>query len=941
MRGGRYLEQKSVHRFVYKIESRRLKKAKWELYLPVSAAMRTCPETIVALNDSQCLRFIDEINGITDLNERVRNIQKKIKSIKKQPKSRETKMLISNYYDALYNLQFQRDYLCVIMNSEADYDRANKGFSINYGLIDGKECIVKYKRFLGTNGGIKNSTIVYVNEELYPELKKRLDNGRDMNQELVPAKLEAYQALICSGSIPLPPPKGIIVVNDCITHFREDVVLINDDVDGEPLLTYEKDYEIEHNDSDGFGLMLPSYAKRVNQYLTGEETIISGMNTRFAWNKGMLYTFDFLEFAETIANNYEVVDVWGDKRDVRDAEVILTASMLKLWSGYKNWEDYYHNCEQNHYQLSTPKITPEELENVRNTNYQFLQSYQFSDDELLKLCKPTIDEIREVLGLDYRKSLTFLAGFNLNDKNAFNESFENYIKALMVEPKIINDSFVRKKIYRMIKKRIEMGERGAVKIEANYAMISGDPYSLAQSMFGLNVTGLLKKGEVYHKYWIDKGADEIACFRAPMTCHNNIRRMKLAKGEDAQHWYQYITTALIYNSWDSACEAENGADKDGDTNMCTDNPIIVNRTRNSPTIICLQKKAEKKVPTEDDIIASNKLAFNDDIGVVTNHVTSMIEVQSGYLPKSDEYKALAYRIMCGQLYQQNTIDRAKGIIAKPMPSNWYMLHDCKVGENDDEETVKQKEFNFKIVASKKPYFMTYVYPRLKSENDTYIRNNNRGVIRRFNQYGIKSIEDLQKYPDKTDTMVEYLNYYFKRLPVGNNPCVVNRIAWIFEDVFKNYFSKISKYMRETNHSEFDYCILKSGVPYGKATYNKILELYKEYNRRVEEYQKKKRTEKVEKDNEWMERFQFVEFFKSECYKACPNERELCDIVLDICYLREKSKQFAWDICGTTILENLLRRNNNKIKYPQMVSDGGEFTYCGKQFVMCEKEVEMD
>ena len=89
--------------------------------------------------------------------------------------------------------------------------------------------------------------------------------------------------------------------------------------------------------------------------------------------------------------------------------------------------------------------------------------------------------------------------------------------------------------------------------------------------------------------------------------------------------------------------------------MCTDNPIIVGKTKNKPAIICLQKKAEKKVPTEEDIIASNKLAFNDDIGVVTNHVTSMIEVQSGYLPNSDEYKALDYRIMCGQLYQQNTI----------------------------------------------------------------------------------------------------------------------------------------------------------------------------------------------------------------------------------------------------------------------------------------------
>lgn len=645
------MEQKSVHRFVYKIESKRLKKAKWELSLPLKVAMRTCPEVIVSLNDSQCLRFIDEMNGVKDLNERVRNIQRKIRSVKKQPKSRETKMLISNYYDTLYDLQFQKDYICVIMNSEADYDRANLGFSINYG-----DCTIKYKRFLGTNGGIKNSTIVYVNEEIYPELKKRLDNGRDKSKELVPAKLEAYQALICSGSIPLPEPKGIIVVDDCITKFKENVILINDAADGEPLLTYESDYEIEHNDSDGFGLMLPSYSRRVNEFLTGSDEVISGMNTRYAWNKGMLYTFDFVEFAEIVANTYVVTDIWGDKRDVRDAEVILTASMLKLWDSYKSWEDYYSHCEENHYQFSTPKITPEELENVRDTNYQFLQSYDFSDEELLELCQPTIDEIRDVIGLDYRKSLTFLAGFSLNENNAFNDSLEYYVRALMIDQRMINDPFIRKKIYHMIKKRIEMGERGAIRVNANFAMISGDPYSLAQSMFGLEVTGLLKRGEVYHKYWLDKGADEIACFRAPMTCHNNIRRMKLAKGEDVLHWYQYITTALIFNSWDSACEAMNGADKDGDTNMCTDNPIIVNRTKNSPTIICLQKKAEKKVPTEEDIIASNKLAFNDDIGVVTNHVTSMIEVQSGYEQDTDEYKVLDYRIMCGQLYQQNTIN---------------------------------------------------------------------------------------------------------------------------------------------------------------------------------------------------------------------------------------------------------------------------------------------
>lgn len=936
------MEQKSVHQFIYKIESKMLKRAKWELNMPLKTAIRTCPEIIVSLNNSQCLRFIDEINGVDDINNKVRSIQRKIRAIKKKPKSRENKVLINNYYDTLYNLQFQKDYICVIMNSDADYDRANLGFSINYGIVNGKECKIKYRRLLGTNGGIKNSTIVYVNEELYPELKKRLDNGRDMTEKLVPAKLEAYQALICSGSTPLPLPKGFIVVKDCITKFKEDVILINDAVDGEPELTHENDYEIEHNDSDGYGLMLPSYSKKVNEYLSGDgEHTISGMNTRYAWTKGMLYTFDFVEFAEKVAGTYEVVDVWGQTRDVRDAEVILTESMLKLWSSYKNWEDYFDNCQKNHYQFSVAKTTPTELENVRDTNYQFLQSYEFTDDELQELCQPTIDEIQDVIGLDYRKSLAFLAGFGLNDKNVFDEHLENYIKALMIDERIINDPFIRRKIYNMIRKRIEMGERGAIRINANFAMISGDPYALAQNMFGMEVTGLLKAGEVYHKYWIDKGSDEIACFRAPMTCQNNIRRMKLSKSKEAAYWYRYIDTALIYNSWDSACEAENGADKDGDTNMCTDNPIIVNRTLNSPTIICLQKKAEKIIPTEDDIIKANKLAFNDDIGVVTNHVTSMIEVQSGFDKGTPEYETLAYRIMCGQLYQQNTIDRAKGIIAKPMPSDWFTLHECKVNDDDDEETKSQKEFNFKIVAAKKPYFMTYVYPKLKSENDNYVRNNNKGAIRRFNEYGIKSIEDLKNYEGKTKQMIDYCNFYEMLMPVGNNPCVVNRISWIFEKAFKGYLSKFSSFMAATNKSEFDYTIMKSGVVYSKNNYNQILEIYKEYNRRVENYHKRARTEKIDKDSEYAERQHLIDFFKNECYKVCPNEDELCDIVLDICYQKEKSKQFAWDIVGQTILSNLLKKNKNIIHYPKLVDSGGDFTYCGKKFEMCEKELEVN
>ena len=928
------MEQKSVHRLVYKIETKMLKRAKWSLKLPLKDAMRNCPEVIVALNDSQCLRFIDDINGEDDINDKVRCIQRKIRTIKKKPKNPNNKMLISQYYDAMYGYQFQKDYICVVMNSNADYDRANIGFSIDYGDINGKPCVVNYRRLLGTNGGIKNSTIVFVNEKIYPELKRKLDNGRDMTKKLVPAKLEAYQALICSGSTPLPPPKGFIVVSDCITHFKEDVILIDDSGGDEPKLTYEKDYEIEHVDSDGFGLMTPAYARVVNEFLNGDAAReISGMNTRYAWEKGVVYTFDFVDFAEREAGSYMVIDAWGEPRDVRDADVILTTSMLKLWDCYQSWEDYYENCVKNRYQFCVTKTTPEELECVRDTNYQFLQDYELTDDELYALCKPTIDEIKDVLGLDYRKSLAFLCGSGLNDDNVLRRSGDDgqdYLRALLIDKRMINDPYVRRRIYNQIRNRIVMAERGIIHVHGNYQMISGDPYALAQHFFGLPVTGLLKSGEVYSRYWIDANADEVVCFRAPMTCRNNIRKMRLNKSDKAAYWYQYIKSALIYNAFDTSCEAMNGADKDGDTNMITDNEILIRNTHNDPTIICAQKSAEKIIPTEDDIIKANKLAFNDDIGTVTNRITSMIEVRAGFDKESDEYRKLSYRIMCGQKYQQDTIDRAKGIISNPMPEYWYSLRDCIVRDEDDDETIRRKEFNYRIAAYRKPYFMTYVYPKLRTEYNKYIRNNKKSVIRRFGDLGVQSPDDLADIQNKTFEMAEFYDYYLRQMPVGDNACVVNRISVLFENEFNGALGKIAKAI---NVEGFDYSIMKSGTVYSKTDYKRIKELHQEYCQRVIQLERRKKTERIDEFDCFLKHQLISEWFRSECFKICTNENELCDIILDICYRTEGTKQFAWDICGEVIVNNLLAKNQNTITYPATVETDGDFVFAGNHFQM--------
>ena len=89
--------------------------------------------------------------------------------------------------------------------------------------------------------------------------------------------------------------------------------------------------------------------------------------------------------------------------------------------------------------------------------------------------------------------------------------------------------------------------------------------------------------------------------------------------------------------------------------MLTDNQILVEYHRPLPTLMCIQRRAEKKVVTEDDIVAANIASFGDDIGKTTNWITSMFEVRSKFDKDSEEYKALSYRINCGQLCQQNAM----------------------------------------------------------------------------------------------------------------------------------------------------------------------------------------------------------------------------------------------------------------------------------------------
>lgn len=331
-------------------------------------------------------------------------------------------------------------------------------------------------------------------------------------------------------------------------------------------------------------------------------------------------------------------------------------------------------------------------------------------------------------------------------------------------------------------------------------------------------------------------------------------------------------------------------------------------------IQCQQKKAGKCVPSEKDFIAANILGFGDDIGSVTNRITAQTELQSLFEPGSPEYEELRYRITAGQHVQQNCIDKTKGIVSKPMPKHWY--NERAAAESGDPVDVS-------ICASKKPYFMIYRYPELRSRYFAYLRN---AEFKCRTELG-EELSDLFHKSQCSETEAQFLEWFDRMCPVQYGRGVMNRICQMCE----HYFAGQN---HEDGGGEFDSGILKTGVDYSRCSRDRVEALYRDYMADLQAL-----GVAADSDEELtMKRQLLKEEYRQLCALACTNEDELCDILVDICYARERSKQFAWDMAGSLMIRNLLRRSGGYFSYPR-ANKRGAIVYCGKRFSLetCQLE----
>ena len=861
---------------------------------------------VISLSDSQMLKSIRDITGQKIDRQQLeewfteRDRLKKSKSNTKEKRAR-IKELQSNIYQMMYIPQ----YITVVMESVNDYEKIfRKGFYYNGRY---------YKRMSCSASQARVSTIVFVDDTIREELRRRLDCGRNLNKALAPSKYNAYFGLYSSAIKTVTTPRFCVVADYNEVKTVDVDFVVETDRDSDDIIE-PRTMDIEFNRFDGSGMISPAFAEVWGKDL-GEDYTPCQFCLRSAFTKGMVNVFDFVKWCEVNNNgNYFIQDVYGKQKDLREIDVILSESQVKLWDSWDSQESFEENCKANGIVWGITKYSPKKDKNVLIANYQYLQTLNLTDEMIADLCEDTIKYIQGVSYQNKNYALLFLLGSNMNvpDVETFLKSSDNYwLKSLVLNNDLFSDKYSREKIRDLIVRKIELSCLGKLIVQGNYQCIVPDNYAYMEHITGQPVVGLLQPGQFYSQYWnnnIEKDTGErtkkVDCMRSPLTHFSEHYVVDLKMDEQTEEWYKYSYSGIITNVHDEHTMKFAGSDYDFDILATTNNRNFINGIYpNQRVVTYAVKKPHKKLFDENDLFVTDTFSFGNAIGQITNTTSTFVSMMAMFPPDSKEYKQLADRIKAGCAAQSRQIDKTKiGEAVKTLGTV------CKqyqhINPDDDMETRIKKEFYNRILADKKPYFFKYKYKTLQKELNEYNKKHEELAQLHFS----KSLKEIKEADITTLTNEEmnFLYFYDKFLPVIDSPSVMNKICKYIENVDFHIKQKIR------SNSEFNYKTLQTeSFTINKRIYERIKEEMESTLKQWDELSKINKSSKIEKSLTGKTQSKFdkeVEWasLKNRLENITSNEESLANHLIYYFYEERPSlsKGTLWGLVGKQIYENI-------------------------------------
>lgn len=604
---------------------------------------------IISLQDSQMLTSIRDITGrIIDRDKLEEWYFERDKLKKSKNLTREKKKRIRELQKNIYDLMYIPEYITVVMESIKDYTILFKnGFKFNGHTYRRASCSASQARV---------STIVFVDEAIKDELKKRLDNGRDLNHPQAPSKYNAYLGLY-SSSIKVVSNPRFCIVPDCEKAYDVDVnFVIEQDKDSDDVIE-ERIISNTFNLFDGSGLISPQMAEQWGKDLKEDYTPCN-FCLRWSFTKGMVNTFDYIKWCDEYNNgNYFIKDVYGNLVDLREIDVILSEGQVKMWNFWETQEDLERNSKQNGIVWGITKYSPKQDKKVLMTNYQYLQTLKLNDSMIEDLCSDTLNYIKGVSYNDIYYTLLFLMGENNieQDVNRFFKNSDNYwLKTLALNHNLLNDKYTKEKIRDYIVKKIEQACLGRLIVKGNYMCICPDPFAYMQWICYRDknkVTGLLGPHEAYVDFWFNNGlkdGDKVDSMRSPLTHFSEHGIDTLRCTDEMKKWYSYCYSGYICNIKDEFTMIHAGSDYDYDIISSTNNiNFVQGKYPNQKVVTYNAKKPQKKIFTEEDLFTTDCFSFGTQIGQITNCCSSICALLANFNENSEEYKTLNDRLAAG------------------------------------------------------------------------------------------------------------------------------------------------------------------------------------------------------------------------------------------------------------------------------------------------------
>lgn len=915
--------------YIYKFDSKFLSENNYNIKIKFRQAKEN--NQIIPIADGQVLRSIRDICGRYVDKEKVEALFQKREEIKKDKSSKTNAMLIKDINKQINTAMFIPEYVSIVINSKAHYKR----LFYNGLFINGE----KYKRFSCSASQARTNTVIFVLEKIWDELYKRLNNGRH-EKPLNPSKFNAYLGLSSSATMSVSSPR-VCVIKDCIRKRNTLVNYVTEVYDElEDDIIEEKFVDIEYNYFDGMGLISPEQSEKWAVEL-GLEHIPSEWCIRNAWIKGMVCTFPFVEFCEKNNNgNYLIETIYKDKNgnqifeDIRNVDVILTESQFKMCGCYDSFQEYEQNAIKNKLFWGISRYTPEEDKNNLFLNYQSIQTLKLSQEDIEKLCEPTVNWIKNVTKLDPMYSILFLMGKSVSPKGIDNllRSGDNYwLKSLVINNNVLSDKFVSNKIYDLMITKIKNACMGKIVVDGNYQVLVSDPFAFMQHACGLDPVGLLGENKYYSKYWNDRNVSIVDSMRSPLTYRSEHNLLYLENNESVNYWYRYLKTGIIVNVHGDDVLRWADSDFDMDIVATTSNQIIINGVYKDELAVTYQKKTTDKILfTQEDLYKADLLAFGSEIGAITNRSTSMYAMLPLYEKNSPEYKELEKRLIRTRVAQGNAIDKAKGVKTKDFPKHWTRYQ--HINEDDSNDVVNKKKLFNSILIEKKPYFFRYLYKDSRTSYNKFLEEE----FAYSKIYGFTD-DEISSKKELTEKEKYYLDTKQYRNPLIESSCEMNLLCRYIESV--NFETKKNK--NKHDDSIFSLYLDKS-YSLNEETYKKVKKHIKEYmlflsnSRELNVYKNSSKFSEEEYEKEKTK----YDLLKEDLSLVCSNPYELTNYLVEIFYKDNTSynKDILWKCYGKYIYLNVLENSNKIINIPQ-ISNDGKNTYLFDKYDIIEVFIE--